>query len=247
MTALLDTCGRLREKMHSYAERERAKERARALSEHREELKRKAEALERVIAPWRVLEQHQVPGIKRPIPLQGVTEGLPELYRRLNEEPESLNAGQVLNRCLRGLDNLEEKYREQVATVWKRFSDNDLHPGVTPQLIEMFQSLPDCKRAAADLVEALERHREASASPPGTEADWKRCQNTFERCRHLVQRLPLKDLPDEVKRFLRSASGEGAPLRAFTEGVRQWIDQHGLSNSFVIRSGISTNSTTKRV
>lgn len=237
MSKILNTCDRLEKALKSYEETERSKERARALSEHREELKNKREALESAIQPWRILEHHQVAGLKRPTPQQGVTTGLPELYRRLAEESDSLNAGQVLNRCLKGLDNLEEKYREHVVAIWKKFQVGSLNPGVTDQLVQLFQALPDCQQAAGDLIEALEQHRQAVENPPNSEADWKRCQSAVERCRQLVKRLPLNDVPDEVKKFLRGVAADGAPLNVLTKDVLLWIEQNSLGGSFVIRAG----------
>jgi hypothetical protein len=125
---------------------------------------------------------------------------------------------------------------EQRATgMWQRYIAQR-----TPEIsTEVLTALEDDPRAAVTVVkirhlaEGLRRLQDRLIPSPEEQDEF---DESAAQLRGAWSTLDVANLSEEIVAFLRAANGaQGAPLIAFTQQVREWLEQRGAVNHYAIR------------
>ena len=241
-------CQELILKLDQHASQTDFKFKAEALRSHREKFEEKLVGLETAMKPWLMLESFQIAGLVRPVPGSNVSADLPEVFNRVSNTPEQVNAGQQMRNCLTALGSLASDYDNKAKIAWETIKQSRFCIDVPAPLIEMFRQLPGLDRTASELEVGLRQLEEAVEYIPASKKDWMECQDAFRRCEQLLKKLPLDNIPPEIKEFLgKAVAADGAPLSSLTASVLKWIGKYELGESFVIRSAGSNRQQYNRL
>lgn len=233
--AVFTRCNNLRKDLKDYGALQQIKEKAEALREHREKIKSTREELNSAKAPWQLLKGHELKGLRNPKCPQAVVSGIPELLRRLKEF-QPLNSGQEMAKCLEGATALATSYEQATSDAWKVYRESNLYQGVSVELVRTFQRVAAFASKAFELEKAILVLNEKCENIPQSENDWSECHKAHKKCKELAEKLPLQRLPKQVSAFLLETVAGGAALSGLTKEVKDWIQEHDLENSFVIRA-----------
>ena len=238
---LLLKCEQLAQDLADYTDREKYKLKAGSLREHRQRFESVREELELAMKPWKLLESHNVPGLTRPSSSAAVRNGLPQLLSRITEKPEQMNAGHVMTECLEGLESLVKAYTDRATAVWEKYKESDLYVGVPLALVQTFRQIPAFAAKASELENSIVNLDAKLIIIPQSEVDWSECHKAHKKCKALAEKLPLQKLPKQVSTFLLETVAGGAALSELTQEVKDWIQEHKLEKSFVIRASSSVS------
>ena len=240
---LLLKCQQLAQDLADYTDREKFKLKAASLRDHRQKFQSAREELQDAMKPWKLLESHKVPGLAKPSPPAAVRTGLPEIFSRITDKPEQMNAGRVMTDCLDELDSFATAYRDRAIAAWGKYKESSLYVGVSLPLVQTFKQIPTFALKAAELERAIVTHDDNLQTIPESDQKWKDCEASYNLCQQRVKKLPLADLHKDVRSFLEQTVAGGAALSSLTQVVQDWIKEHSLEMSFVIRSANSSSQS----
>ncbi len=119
---------------------------------------------------------------------------------------------------------------------WKRHALARL-PKVDKDMLVLLESIPGQVERIRSFRELYDRTLGFAQETPSSEQEYSRFDRYATQCDKEWRELDASDLPEAVKRFLReAASSAGAPLATLVPSVVEWLEKHGWSAKFRIRS-----------
>jgi phage shock protein A len=142
----------------------------------------------------------------------------------------SLTRGQDWNVLMRELARVIDEVGESASASWKKHADR-LFTGDAPAAVERTLALTDGNKAA------LQRYRQAYGRYAALRANVPASATEIAELARVADELKQvkfdHNVPASVRTFLE-ALPRGAPLTLLTDEVRQWIEEKGLTNRYLV-------------
>jgi len=213
----------------------RDRDRAAALDTRREELESKRDALTDGAAIWNALIAH---GHVSPDALPSTDdarESCEAALSRLHADPDTLTRGRDYKTLLRRLDTVVDQLNASTSRAWRTLAEQHMG-GDDEQFLQQVERVPGQARIVADIRSARTALREASQSPPRSDAEYQLFLKCSAALRAALAKLDPEGFPPAVLRFFKQAqSPGGAPLALLTDEVRGWLTANSLLEQLRVR------------
>lgn len=135
------------------------------------------------------------------------------------------------------LSRLPDQSREALIRGWGEWCRRQL-PHVDEEVLTLLEKIEALRKSAQSVRELKKEFDEVSSSMPIATESVERITHLAGDMNEVWLDLTGEGVPQPVLIFLRKAiSIEGARLAELTQDVRDWMSEHGLSNSLRVRIG----------
>jgi len=135
------------------------------------------------------------------------------------------------SKAVQAYTDLLRKHNKKVFDTWVR--EREAEVKVPEAVLEAQKNLPHLQQELSSYKHHLDHFQRLSRRLPD-EGAANQLQRSFEAMRGAIDKMEF-NLPEAIEQFFRAVMAGGVPLRSFDAEVRQWLDEHGQLDEFVIR------------
>ncbi|MHC5916394.1 MAG: hypothetical protein ACYTXE_36660 [Nostoc sp.] len=130
------------------------------------------------------------------------------------------------------VENIKATLEQQLSESWKSYRDQQM-PSTNNEILNLLAKVEAFKNTVRD-IQIIDREIK-NVIYPKNNAEFAVYERKIEQLKYYWNSLSSDEVPEAVLHFLRAAANQGAPLNFLTSEVQDWINQHGISDSFKIR------------
>lgn len=130
------------------------------------------------------------------------------------------------------IENLKVTLEQQLSESWKSYRDQKM-PSTNNEILNLLAKVEAFKQTVRQ-IQIIDKEVKNFIYPKNN-AEFAIYERKIEQLKYYWNSLSSDEVPQSVLDFLRAAANQGAPLNILTSEVQDWINQHGISDSFKIR------------
>lgn len=204
-----------------------------------QEVKKVVEKLSPLMSTLRMFRARRIGGTESAVQAAGVLQPL-TLLREAYERDRSSILGPNRLTSVRAIGTLTPALQTQLLAAWRQYAQAQI-PSVNSEVLMVLSRIAALKPDVDALGRGLRDLGERMGRLPLSDTDIDEFEALARSVRSLWEAFDSTHIPPEVLSFLKEASSGGAALDTLSEGVRSWLRDKQLINSFRIRSIASTN------
>lgn len=230
---ILEKTERLQQLADRWSKGEEHQRRHERFSEREADLRELAEGLHPLAQTHELFRQNGIP-CDGASGMLGTIEQLQQAKNRFQEDRASIiedNLRKFKKRFRSHIQGLERR----LPRAWERYAGEQFQaPG--EDLLTALERFPEFE----DLVQQIRKlyhqlQQRAVGDPPRTSDELNAFEEQAEQFSQSWDQLRSDKVPGPVVEFLKAASAEGASLSQLSKAVRDWMDERGLADSFVVQ------------
>ena len=159
---------------------------------------------------------------------------------KFRESPLAITEGRNFNTLLNQLENIHKKYEQIIGKIWQNWIGDELQNMIESNTLQLFENLPKFRKIVKGIKESQKVLFEQSKKFPQREVDIENVLMEIRNIKELTDSLPLEKFPEDVQKFLRTASSsDGSSLDTLTYEVIEWLKENDLYEHYSIKPKFS--------
>jgi DNA repair exonuclease SbcCD ATPase subunit len=237
-TTIVEHADALRGKAQKKKRLQEQQERQTDFQNRERDFREHARRLRALVSTYRLFKAHDVDFEERRGTVRETLDLLRKIRDRFQEESTYVIDRQGSLRPLwRKIDSHCQGLRRILEDGWHRYV-REHAPGQDEEVLDVLGRIPDFEAPVQRIRKQTKRLLEKKQTLPRTKEDLDAVHELCQSVEKAWQSIGSGDLSEDVIAFIKAAASQsGASLDLLTSGVRDWLEQEGLTESFAVRVG----------
>lgn len=234
MNSVTERCADLRAKLQRLQRAKEDEAKTEELERRRSELEDAHSKLAEEVVSAQVLLEHEQLAVTALPDCAKALESCDKVQALMDPDPTAITKGRDYGYLLNRVGKVEEDLRTANERSWRAVVSQ--HQGVDEAFLRRVEVFPGQADTVRRIRELKHEYDGATRYVPSSEDDYKRFDECYAALQQELANLDPEAFPDDVLRFFRAAQqASGAPLDVLTDGVRDWLEEHGFLDGVRVR------------